>query len=268
MYPNPLKSVIRNLTDNVVITSTPFTRAHTMNFGARMSLFNYNNEIIVWSAIPYGSEVVKSLKQLTGKDDDFNVTYLIIPDVEHTMAAKSFKDKYPDLKIIGTEDVKNFPFAIDYKITKKHSNTLIDRQVLSDIGIKDESILENFEFVYLPSHANKELVMFDKKSKILFQADLFLNLGPAGNKLEQYSPETGYPANFNPHGGLSFITRYTHPDSGFFKGVVNKLVKAKDPEVQKGLKTIYNWDFTKMVPCHGNVVEDGKPFFKKYFPFV
>lgn len=267
MYPNPLKAVIRNLTDNVVIASTPFTRAHTMNFGARMTVFNYNDEIIVWSAIPYGSEVIKTLKQLTGKEEDFNVTYLIIPDAEHTMAAKSFKDKYPKMKIIGLEDVK-VPVEIDYKILKKHANQKIDSVILQEIGIKDESILKNFEFVYLPSHANKELVMYDKNSKFLFQADLILNLGPSGNKLEQYSPGTGYTEKFNPHGGLSYITRLTHPNSGFFKGLVNKLVKSSDPETVKGLKAIYSWDFTKMVPCHGNVIDDGKPFFKKFFDFV
>lgn len=266
-YPNPLKAISRNLTDNIVITSTPFTRSNIMNFGARMTLFNYNNQVIVWSAIPYGSEVINSLKLLTGKDDGFNVSYLIIPDVEHTMAAQSFKDTYPNLKIIGPEEVK-VPFKVDYKITKAHGNKLIDSNVLKEIGIQDDSILNNFEFVYLPSHANKELVLYDKNSKILFQADLLLDLGPVGKKLEQYSPETGYASNFNPHGGLSYITRFSHPDSGFFRGLVNKLVKANDPQVQKGLKTIYNWDFTKMVPCHGNVVDDGKSMFKKYFDFV
>ncbi|EGV63814.1 hypothetical protein PSN45_004116 [Yamadazyma tenuis] len=269
MYPTPLKAVVRNLTENVVIASTPFTRAGIINFGARMSLFHYNGEVIVWSAIPYGDEVVRSLKLLTGREKDFNVTYLIIPDAEHTMAAKSFKEQYPNLKIIGMDAAANaVPVPIDYPITSKYANKLIDSGVLKEVGIQDESILSNFEFVYLPSHRNKELVLFDKNSKILFEADLLLCLGPKGTKLEQYSPELGFPDNFNPHGGTSFLAGFTHPDSGFFKGLVNRLVKSKDLEVRKGLQTIYNWDFTKMVPCHGNVINEGKPYFKKFFDFV
>lgn len=264
MYPTPLKAVVRNLTDNIVIASTPFTRANILNFGARMTLFHYNEQVIVWSAIPYGDEVIRSLKLLTGKEDNFNITYLIIPDAEHTMAAKSFKDKYPELKVIGMEGL-NLPLKIDYTITKDHGNKLIDLTILKELGIQDDSILSNFEFVYLPQHKNKELVMYDKTSKILFEADLLLCLGPKGNKLEQYSPELGFPESFNPHGGLSFLTRYTHPDSSFIKKLTCAVVNPKDPKVKKSLEIIYNWDFTKMVPCHGNVVDDGKSYFKKSF---
>lgn len=268
MYPNPLKASIKNLNDNIVTVSTAFTRAHTMNFGARMSLFNYNDQIVVWSAVPYGEEVTKALKQLTGKQEDFNVTYLIVPDVEHTMAAKSFKEKYPELKIIAMEGVTLGGTKIDFKISDKYGNQLLDKDKLKEIGIKDDVILNNFEMCYLPNHVNKELVLFDMNSKYLFQADLLLNLGPKGTKLEQYSPATGYPENFNPHGGLSYLTRLTHPGSNFFKNTVNKMLKINQPQNKEGIKIIYNWDFTKMVPCHGNVVEDGKSMFKKYFDFL
>ena len=105
-YPKTLKAVSRKLTNNIVIASCGFTRANTLNFGARMALFNYDNDIVVWSAIPYGDEVVKALELLTGDNGGvFNITHLVVPDKEHTMAARSFKSNYPNMKIIAMETV-------------------------------------------------------------------------------------------------------------------------------------------------------------------
>lgn len=267
MYPKDFKAAIRKLADNVVIASTQFTRSGLLHFGARMTLFNYDDKVIVWSAIPYGEEVVKSLKLLTGKDGNFNVSYLIIPDTEHTMAAKSFKDVYPEMKVIAMDGVK-VPVAVDYKITESDGNKLLDSEYLKKLGITDSALLDNFEMVYLPSHTNKELVLFDKPNKILCQADLLLLLGPKGTKLEQYSKETGCEPNFNIFTGFSRIMGYSHADCGWFVGLTNRLLQTKKPDTQQGLKVINSWDFKTMVPCHGNVVEDGKTVFNKFFSSV
>lgn len=273
-YPTTLQAISRKLTNDIVIASCGFTRVNTLNFGARMALFNYDNSIVVWSAIPYGDEVIKALKLLTGNENEaFNITHLVIPDREHTLAAKSFKAQYPNMKIIAMESVdlgKDCP--IDYTFTSKVGNELIDKRILSEnIGIQDSVILNNFEFVYLPSHKNKELVMFDKNSKILFEADLLFNLGVPGSvsgktKLEQFSTATGYPENFKPHLGKSFLTRYLQPHSKVGNWMANKVTKASDSETKKGLKAIYDWDFEKIVMCHGNIIEsDAKNAFKSVF---
>lgn len=264
-YPDPLKAISRKLTSNIVISSTGFKRFGKVNFGGRMALFNYDNSVIVWSAIPYGEEVVKALNLLTdGESTSANVTHLIIPDKEHTLAAKSFKEKYPQLKIIAMETVdlgKDCP--IDYTITSKYANKLINAPVLEEIGIKDPVITKNFEFVYLPYHANKELVTFDLNSKILFEADLLFNLTPH-EKLEQFSPETGFAEGFYPHLGWSFATRYLQPYSKVGTSMFNKI--ANSAQSAPGLKQIYNWDFEKIVMCHGNIIElDAKKAFKNTF---
>lgn len=253
-----------------MVASAPFTRANKFNFGARMAVFNYDNQVIVWSALPYGTEVKKTLELLTGSDAKPNITHLIIPDREHTIAAKSFKEEYPELKIIAMDTVSIPGVEIDYKFSAKEGNKLIDRKVLEEeIGIKESVILDNFEFVYLPLHANQELVTFDKKAKVVYEADLLFNLGVPGTTsgkvtLEQYSPETGYKQGFNPHSGWSFLTRYMQPHSKVGTFLFNKLVqtaKSKD-----GLKAIYNWDFDTIVPCHGNLIEkDAKASFKSAF---
>lgn len=256
-YPKDLKAITRKLTDNIVISSTAFSRKDVLNFGARMALFNYNGGVVVWSALPYGDIVTEALNSLGNN----NVEYLIVPDREHNMAVKSFQQVYPNLKVIGMEKLTE---KLDYTVTAKDGNKLLGRSELESLGIKDAIILDNFEFVYLPYHVNQELVMYDKNSRILFEADLLFNME---SKMEQYSPGTGYPEDYYPHSGLSFLTRYMQP----YSKVGNKLSNtvAKPARNAEGLKQIYAWDFDTIVMCHGNILtKDAKKAFKNVFSSV
>lgn len=263
-YPDPLKVINRKLTEHIVLSASGFKRFDKVNFGARMALFNYNNKIIVWSAMPYSEEVDKALNLLTGKDQNL-VSYLVIPDNEHTMAAASFKQTFPELKLIASNGVKLGPETpIDYVISEPH--VIVGKSALADLGIQDLAILDNFEFVFLPKHGNQELVMLDKQSKTVFEADLLFNLR-SDQPMEQFCPELGYPLNFNPHWGWSYISRYLNPDSTVGRFLFNKLVNTA--ESATGLKNIYLWDFDKIVMSHGNVIEkNGKEEFKKVFGLV
>ncbi|SGZ57217.1 CIC11C00000003805 [Sungouiella intermedia] len=235
-YPNPLKIVTQKLTDNILLAASGFKRFDKINFGGRMALFHYNNSVIVWSAMPFGDEVHKAIEKLTGQSSS-PVAYLIIPDTEHTIAAKLFKAKYPELKIISVELVDLGPETpIDYVVTSKYSKKLIDKQVLQEIGITDPTITDHFEFVYLPDHANKELVI----------------------------EELGFPKNYFPFSGYSFLARYLNPDSSIGNKILNKI--ANSTASAEGLRIIYGWDFDKIVMCHGNVIKsNAKNEFKKVF---
>uniref|UniRef100_A0A0L0NPD0 Uncharacterized protein n=1 Tax=Candidozyma auris TaxID=498019 RepID=A0A0L0NPD0_CANAR len=261
-YPDPLKVFSRKLTDNVVVSSSGFKRFDRINFGARMALFNYNDTIVVWSALPYSEGVKEALKMSSGAKEP-NVKYVVIPDREHTMAAKSFKEQFPQLKIIAMEGVdlgKSVP--IDYVVTLKYKNQLIDAQKLKEIGISDPVILDNFEFVYLPSHANLELVMYDKQLRALFQADLLFNL-KQGDGNEQFSKHCGHEGG-NPFSGFSYLARFMHPDSKFGRFFMNKAVNSG--AAAEGLQKIYGWDFEKVVMCHGLIIESGgREVFRKVF---
>lgn len=260
-YPADLKVASRKLAANIATGSLAFSRFGVVNFGARMAAINHNDSVIIWSALPYGPQVEEVIGLVASKP--FNISHLIIPDNQHTMAAKLFKDKYPQLKIIAPEGVDVPGLPIDYTVTSKYSNKVLDTAALNQIGITDPVITDNFQFVYLPSHVNKELVTYDIKLKTVFEADLFFNLGTSEN-LEQYSPSTGFPELFNPHSGLSFATRYMQPYSKLGSGFMKKAVNLK--KAVPGLRAIYSWDFTTIVPCHGNVVDSGaKEAFKAAF---
>ncbi|KAM9906663.1 hypothetical protein OXX69_006711 [Metschnikowia pulcherrima] len=267
MYPSPLVVSSRKLTENIVLSVTGFKRFGRVSFGARMALFNLQKSIVVWSALPFSDDVNKALELLTGNKNGHNVTHLIVPDMEHTMAAASFKKEFPSLKIIAMEGVQlGEGTTPDYVVTSKYANERIGASTMKEIGITESQILENFEFVYLPTHGNKELVTYHKESKTVFEADLVFNLRN-DEPMEQFSPATGFPANYNPFTGWSFIARYLNPDSAIGRFLFRQLVKPK--QAAGGLNAIYAWDFHTLVMCHGNVLENnGKEAFKKVFSDV
>ncbi|RLV89450.1 hypothetical protein JA1_005161 [Spathaspora sp. JA1] len=265
VYPKDFKIVTNQLSDNLLLASTSFVRANKFNFGARMAVFKNNQDLIVWSPLPYNDQVVSTLTDFSG-DNKFNITHVIVPDREHNLAAKSYKDKFPAAKIIAMENIESF--KPDYLFTKAHGNKLLKGEELKKI-VADDVIVDNFEFVYLPFHGNQELVLFDKKSKTVFEADLLFNLGVPGSTsgkvvLEQFSPELGFKKGFNPHSGWSYPTRYMQPYSKIGRFLFRKLVNPD--KSREGLNAIYSWDFDTLVMCHGNIITKGaKDAFKHVF---
>ncbi|RKP32988.1 hypothetical protein METBISCDRAFT_11209 [Metschnikowia bicuspidata] len=260
-YPEPLKIISRKLTETIVVACSGFKRFGKVNIGARMAIFNYYGSIVVWSAIPHNDEVVEALKLANGGSDDYKVSHLIIPDKEHTIAAKSFKEKYPELKIIAVEDVDLGELTpIDYRVTSKYAHRILDAEALQEIGITDPVILSYFEFVYLPKHTNKELVMYEKATKTVFEADLLFNLRD-DTPMEQF-PDTKYPFS-----GWSSVAKYLNPDSVIGSAIFRRI--ADTNASAEGLWAIYSWDFDRLVMCHGNILETGgKSAFHKVFGSV
>lgn len=260
-YPEPLNLISRKLTGNIVLASSGFKRLGKINIGARMAIFNNSGSIVVWSPMPHNDEVVEALKLANGGSDDYKVSHLIIPDKEHTLAAKSFKEKYPEMKIIAVEDVDLGDLTpIDYRVTSKYARRILDAEALQEIGITDPVILSYFEFVYLPKHTNKELVMYEKASKTVFEADLLMNLRD-DTPMEQF-PDIKYPFS-----GWSCIAKYLNPDSMIGSAIFRKFTNTTASA--EGLRAIYSWDFDRMVMCHGNILETGaKKAFHKVFGSV
>lgn len=275
-YPPNFKIVTKSLTENILLASTAFSRVDKFNFGARMAVFKFpqSNKIILWSPLPYTPQVIDVLTKFTNNtnESNLNIAYVIIPDREHNLAAKSYKEKFPGCKLIGMEGLDENSLKLDYKFIKLMGNKVLKNDELKQIFNDSDSglIVDNFEFVYLPNHANQELVVFDKSSSTLFEADLLFNLGVPGSTLgetilEQYSPELGFPKGFNPHSGWSFITRYLQPYSKVGRFLFRKIVDINHSK--PGLEAIYNsWDFKTIVMCHGNIItKDAKEAFKHVF---
>jgi len=110
-----------------------------------------------------------------------------------------------------------------------------------------------FDYEYIHAHQNKEVVFLHKPSATLIEADLIWNL-PA---TEQYSrspedPKSGLLTKFT--GGIL----NTKGDMAWQKRNLWYVAGAKDREgFAESCKKIHDWDFDRIVPCHGDVIEVG-----------
>lgn len=231
-----------------------------------MTLFNFNNNIIVWSPFPYCDETEDCLRELVGTSN-YHVTHLIVPNCEHTLGIKSFKEKFPDSKVIAVAQFNNLNH-VDYTIPPKYGNKVIDGDMMRQIGINDDIITNNFIFAAIAPNRIGELVVYEKTSKLLFVGDILLNLYSYNQPLEQYSEPTGWPQNRSPFSGISWFGKFIKPNNFIWRHMMQSIYDSSDKSNQEGIKAIYGLDFTTVVPCHGNVVEDGKREFREFYRFL
>lgn len=122
-----------------------------------------------------------------------------------------------------------------------------------------EEFDQEFEYEYVSSHMNKELVFHHRPSKTLIQADLIFNL-PATEQYSRASPEE----------------RKDNIWTRLFGGIQNTRGEAiwqrrflwygaKDrAHMQDSWRRMEKWDFVNVVPSHGDVMlGDGKEVFRR-----
>lgn len=265
-FPKNLKAVIRKLNDDVVIVSTPFTYMGLLNLGGRTALIKCQGGIVLWSPVPYGDYIVEALQLLTGNTSsdpaDYNLSFIVALSTEHYMGVKSMKEKFPSAEVISSEHMTKA--LVDYKLPDSQGNKVITMDDICFFNQKKAAKgFDELEFVYLPAHLDREVVVYFKPKKMLFEADILINVGMHGTTtgdvvLEQFSPELGFPKGFNPHGGVSFFTRYFQPYSKLYTWTFSRIFpRAHRADAKTGYKVICSWDFETIVPCHGNVITSG-----------
>ncbi|KAF7334270.1 hypothetical protein MSAN_02388600 [Mycena sanguinolenta] len=97
---------------------------------------------------------------------------------------------------------------------------------------------------YFSGFKNKDVAFFHPASKTMIQADLLFNLPCT----EQYS-KTKSSGSLPLLGALG-PTSWLHQKFGTAMGEDKAAMK-------RDVKTVTDWDFTRIIPCHGDVIETG-----------
>lgn len=193
------------------------------------------------------------------------VAYIIATDIEHHIFVSEWARAFPQAKIIGPEGLpeKRAKVTNDERIGHEPFAVVFTKENKSSVRV-DEAFDADFEYEYVDSHPNKELVFFYKPDKVLIEADLMFNL-PA---VEQYSkvPEAEKPTG-------SFLTRFfmnMNSTEGEAKGIKRFLWYAISRGDRAGfnesVRRIREWGFETIVPCHGEtMVGNGKELYDKVF---
>ncbi|KAK1241154.1 hypothetical protein MKX08_001128 [Trichoderma sp. CBMAI-0020] len=250
--------VIRNVTPNVVTFSVPFARFGRIQIGGRGTLVRLTSgNLAVFSPVALTEETKAKAAELGG-----NVAYIIALDFEHHIFISEWAKQWPEAKIIGPEGLpeKRAKQTKDPKINDDKFAVVFTKEGKRDIRISDEFDAD-FDYEYVDGHVNKELVFNYRPDKVLIEADLMFNL-PA---TEQYSK---VPESERPSGFLNKIFHSVQNTSGeatWPKRFNWHLAKDRS-SMSDSLKVIDQWDFTTLIPCHGDVLEgNGKDIFRKIF---
>ncbi|KAI4148255.1 MAG: hypothetical protein L6R39_002841 [Caloplaca ligustica] len=248
--------VIRKVTPNITICSQPFNRFGHFKVGGRGTIVRLQSgALAVFSPTSLTPEVRTTVESLGN-----NVAYVTAMDFEHHIFVTEWARAFPSAKILGVDGLpekrESNPETAGTKFT--HVWTMKNKDSLK----VDPEFDREFEYEYVGSHANKELVFCHKPDKTLIEADMMFNL-PAH---EQYS-RTGEKAT---DGILTrFFTTFqnTVGSATWQKRFLWYVASAPDRKgFNESIRRINSWDFEKIIPCHGDVIEhDGKAIFQKVF---
>lgn len=192
-----------------------------------------------------------------------NVGYIVALDYEHHIFMSEWAKQYPSAKLIGPEGLpEKRAKQNDPKIGKEDFAVVFTKDKKRETKISDEFDAD-FDYEYVDSHVNKELVFNYRPEKTLIEADLMFNL-PAN---EQYSKAS--EAEKAPGGFLARMFEGAQTTQGDAKWIkrFNWYMAAKDKtRFNESINAINKWDFNTIIPCHGDVIEgNGKSVFEKVF---
>ncbi|CDR42696.1 CYFA0S10e01200g1_1 [Cyberlindnera fabianii] len=256
-YPEPLNPNLRRLNPGVFLASTAFSIRDTLHLGNRMAVMNIpdSKKLIVWSALPMCDAVENALNEAAnGKLEEHEVTAAIVPNREHSMAAMSMKERFPNLMLIGPPNIKNSkPVLLDYEFKWEDGDRIMN-------GTELNPALKGYDFLFLKGHKNNEIVVLDKANKTLFVSDLIMNIPFNGKNQDQY------PGIEQNKGLAGYLTQRLNSDSWFGRYIFSNRLFPYTPENSAALKTLMTMDFDTIVLSHGNVIEkDAKEHIKKVY---
>jgi len=243
--------VTRQVVPNVITTfSVPFSRFGRIHVGGRGTVVRLaSGALAVFSPVALTDEVKATVASLG------EVKYITALDIEHHIFLGPWHAAFPSALVLAPEGLaekrakqknENVPIGVTFQASKPTTVT--------------PEFDAEFEYEFVAAHANKELVFNHKPSRTLIEADLIFNL-PA---TEQYS-KTDVNASA---GILTKLFKAVNNTQGAAMGQRRFIWYAISSGDRKGFASsiakIDAWDFDRIVPCHGDVIETGgKDIFKK-----
>ncbi|KAJ4356455.1 uncharacterized protein N0V89_004488 [Didymosphaeria variabile] len=235
--------VIRDVVPRTITTlSVPFARFGRIKVGGRGTIVRLQNgSLAVFSPVALTEEVKQKVAELG------EVKYITALDIEHHIFLGPWYAAYPNAKVLGPEGLpekrksqknEDVPFA--HVFTKDKPITSID-----------PDFDREFEWEYVPAHQNKEIVFNHKPTRTLIEADLMFNYPST----EQYS-RTGESATTGVF--TKIFGSLTNTQGAAQKKAIWYGISSGDRTgFARSVSKIHKWDFDRIIPCHGDVIENG-----------
>ncbi|THH28679.1 hypothetical protein EUX98_g5508 [Antrodiella citrinella] len=238
-------TVIREVAKDVWTFSSPFKRFDIVPFGGRSTAIKLTNgDVWVLASTPLNDVTKDKLTELGP------VRWIIGADAVHYMFLSEFKKEYPEAKVI----------AVDASKANIKDGLTFDGAWGADSADTKYGFETDIQHCYFSGFRNKDVAFFHPESKSLIQADLLLNLPPTEQASSIYS-KTGSS------GRVPILNSIVTPTSWLQKRMSWALGDDK-AAMKRDVKTTLGWDFTRIIPCHGDVIEkEAKEAWRTAFQF-
>ena len=238
--------VIRDVTPNITTLSVPFLRFGLLKIGGRATLVKLaSGSLAVFSPVALTPDVKSKVASLGP------VKYIVAPDFEHHIFLKPWAQEYPQAEVIGMDGLPEKREADPETKGLKFSHVFTPSNK-RDLHMSPEFDNE-FDYEYINSHQNKELVFVHKPSRTMIEADVVFNL-PA---TEQFS-RTGTNADSGVLTKLFGSIMNTRGSAIWQQRFLWYAAGGKDRKgFAQSVSVIKKWDFDRIIPCHGDVIETG-----------
>ncbi|TKA83899.1 hypothetical protein B0A55_00090 [Friedmanniomyces simplex] len=250
--------VIRNLTSTIKICSVPFLRFGRIKIGGRGTIVQLaSGNLAVFSPVALTETVKKELSAMgTGQ-----VKYITALDQEHHIFLEPWHKMFPDARVVGPETLPAYRDKQGYGEIPQANWVLFKKGDQGSWKVSEEFDKE-FDTEYVSAHQNQELVFNHKPTRTLIEADLLFNL-PA---TEQHS-KAGISATGGHLTRLFVGINNTQGAAIWQKRFLWYAISSGDRAgFNQSAARIAHWDFDRIVPCHGDVIETGgKGIFEKVF---
>lgn len=234
--------VIRDITPNITILSVPFTIPGGLKAGGRTTLVKLSSgSLAVFSPICLTEKVKEKVGTLG------QVQFIAVLNMEHHLFLSDWAKAYSDAIIIGMDGLP------EKRSTRADLEPVDFTHVLSatnrTTGIA--AFDAEFEYEFINASRNKDIAFHHKPSSTLIQADILFNL-PAREQYSKVSDQS-----------LGILTRIfnkiLNTDGSLLgqKLILWYSVAQNREEFEKSIRTICDWKFDRIIPCHGDVIETG-----------
>ncbi|KAJ7484474.1 hypothetical protein FB451DRAFT_85628 [Mycena latifolia] len=218
-------TVVREVATNLWTFSRPFTMLKILPMGGRSTAIKMTNGgVWVLASTPLDAETKAKIDELGP----------VHPDAYHHMYLAEFKKSYPSAKLIA-------PAAT---VARADKTLVFDGVWGSDPPETKYGFEEDIKACYFSGFKNKDVAFFHPASATLIEADLLFNLPCT----EQYS-KTKSSGKIPLLGGVG--------PSSWLHSKFSASMGEDKAAMKRDVKAVADWDFHRIIPCHGDVIETG-----------
>ncbi|KAK0217159.1 hypothetical protein IW262DRAFT_1449561 [Armillaria fumosa] len=233
--------VIREVTTDVWTFSKPFTRARFIPFGGRSTAIKLTSgDVWVLASTPLTQDTKETIDKLGP------VKWIVAGDAEHHFFLAEYKKAYADAKLVVVERLfkkkkdEGLDIAGAYGVDPPETEYGFESEVCVS------TVLASELYSYFPGFQNQDVAFYHAASKSLIVADLIFNL-PGTEQYSKSKSSSKVP-----------IVGKISPPGLVLKSLLWSLGKDKEA-MRRDIKVVSEWDFSRIIMCHGDVIEDDAP---------